>query len=374
MDIKTTTLNRKTSTVERQTGLKMHINVLFVVCSCLVLVKAQTDGASCPFVMTPSSIVVHYGNSFTVDCNSTTDQKEGMGWESTYKGTGLQEVDHIQLKIEKVDRWSIESQCFMNLNNGEQCVENLPITIYKMPDSVSIQPPKTNQPMKEHEEYQFQCDVENVAPVNFVIVTWYKDGKRIKSKLLSSESVNEPLNQSSSYILRAQKLDHGGQLMCEVTFDFGPTGPDLPPVNSSPVDLHVLYQPVFEESKVVTVEVPANRKITLDCTAQGNPTPQYRWQAPRPTQQKVGSEPILNLMGPFPGTYNCTASNSQGSSIKQFVITDAPRDYTVLAAVVGVATALGVLLLISGPFIVTKDGTFSCNKTGYSKGQPSQPI
>lgn len=353
----------------------MHKSVLFVVCS-FILFKALTVRASCPLVMTPSNVVVHYGDTLKVDCNSTTDEKEGMGWESDYPdtGTGLIEADHILLNIEKVDRWTIKSQCFMNLNNGTQCTAKLPITVYKMPDSVSVMTPNTNQPMAEHNEYEFECAVANVAPVKKVLVTWYKDDISIKKEQLSADDAPTPLSQSIIYKLRAQKSDNGGKLKCEAKFDFGPTGPNLQPVRSSPVDLQVLYQPFFEKSEVEEVEAAANRKITLDCTAQGNPTPQYHWQVPQPTQQKVGSGAILNLKGPFPGTYNCTASNSQGSSVKQFVVTDAPRDFTVLAAVVGVIAALGVLLLISGPFIVTKDGTFSLNKGGYTKGQPSQPI
>lgn len=325
-------------------------------------------------VLTPSSVVVHYGDSFTVDCNSTKDQIEGMGWESTYKGTGLIEETHVPLHIEKVDRWTIMSQCYLNFEDGTQCTENLPITVYKMPDSVSILSPNATQPLQEHREYEFQCDVVNVAPVKKVLVTWYKDDISVAEETLSAEPDATPLNRSSLYRLSAQKSDNGGKLMCEAKFDFGPSGPNLQPIRSPSMDLQVLYQPFFENSEVETVESPANRKITLDCTAQGNPPPQYRWQMPQTTQQRAGSGPILDLTGPFPGMYNCTASNSQGSSIKQFVVTDAPRDYTVLAAVVGVTAALGVLLLISGPFIVTKDGTFSLNKGGYSKGQPSQPI
>lgn len=322
--------------------------------------------------MTPSSVVVQYGDALIVDCNSTTDQRDSMGWESTSGGTSLIEQDHVQLNLAKVDKWEIKSRCYMNLNDGEQCDEKLPITVYKLPDSVSLLPLDTNQFM-EHKEYDLQCAVANVAPVKKVLVTWYKDDINIVTEQLSADNDSTPLNRTSRYTLRAQKSDNGGKVMCEAKFDFGPTGPILQPVRSTLMDLQVLYQPFFEKSKE-EMEVPGNHKITLDCTAQGNPTPQYKWQVPQPIQQKVGSGPILNLTGPFPGTYNCTASNSQGFSIKQFVITDAPRDYTVLAAVVGVTAALGVLLLISGPFIVTKDGTFSLNKGGYSKGQPSQPI
>lgn len=80
--------------------------------------------------MTPSSVVVQYGDGFTVDCNSTADEIEGIGWESSYKGTGLIEADHVQLNIEKVDRWSIQSQCYVNFKNTSQCPQTLPITVY----------------------------------------------------------------------------------------------------------------------------------------------------------------------------------------------------------------------------------------------------
>lgn len=352
----------------------MSRSVFFVVWGCFVLLEAPAERAPC-VVMTPSSVVVQYGDGFTVDCNGTSDMIEGAGWESDYKGTGLINASYVQLKIEKVDRWAIMSQCYMNfIDDTPQCIEILPITVYKLPDTVSILPINGKEPLRENEEYNLTCHIQKVAPVKSVVITWYKDNKRISEERNKSESVPEPQNLTSAFLLRATKSDNGGKFMCEATFDFGPSGPNLQPVRSPPVDIRVLYKPVFEESKVELIEVPANRKITLDCTAQGNPTPQYLWKVPQPTQQRVGSEPILDLKGPFPGTYNCTAVNSQGSSIKQFVITDAPRDYTVLAAVVGVTAALGVLLLISGPFIVTKDGTFSLNKGVCSKGQPSQPI
>lgn len=352
----------------------MELRILkrvYVVCAYFVLSKEQTvTTLDCPLVLTPASVVVHYGEAFTVDCNSTKDQIEGLSWESTYKGIGLTETTHLPLRIEKADRWTIKSTCILNFEDGTQCPKSLPITVYKMPDSVSILLPNARQPIEEDKEYEFQCDVVNVAPVNKVLVTWYKDGSRVKNETLSAETDKTNLTRSSHYKLRAQKSDNGAKLMCDAKFDFGPSGPNLQPVSSPPMSLQVLYQPFLENPQVETVEAPANRNITLDCTAQGNPPPQYRWQVPLPTQQRAGSGPILHLKGPFPGTYNCTASNSQGSSIKQFVVTDAPRNYTVLAAVIGVLAVLGVLLLISGLFIVTQDGTFSLNKGGYSKGKP----
>ncbi|KAJ0001261.1 hypothetical protein NQD34_006281 [Periophthalmus magnuspinnatus] len=350
----------------------MGISALFIACSCFLLYTGESAETPCPFVMTPSRVVVQYGHAFTVNCTSTTDEVEGMGWESNYKGTGLIYSSHVQLNIEKVDSFDIASQCFINLKNSPQCTAFLPIIVYKIPDSVLIV--SENQPIEEQQDFEMQCNVSNVAPVNSTVVTWYLGDTRIKREMLTSGVSQKPSTQSSVIKITADKDAHRKKLMCEAKFDFGPAGPHLLPIRSPPVDLHVLYKPFFKEPKVERVEVPANGKITLNCTAQGNPTPNYHWQVPKPTGQKVGHQPILDLQGPFPGTYNCTTSNSQGSSIKQFVLTDAPRDYTVLATVLGILAALGFLLLISGPFIVTKDGTFSLNKGGYSKGQPSQPI
>uniref|UniRef100_A0A8C6U984 Ig-like domain-containing protein n=1 Tax=Neogobius melanostomus TaxID=47308 RepID=A0A8C6U984_9GOBI len=274
---------------------------------------SQTVSASCPVVMTPSRVVVQYGDAFTVECNSTTDQKEGMGWESNYKGTGLVEADHVPLNIEKVDRWAIQSQCYVNLNNGTQCSKSLPITVYM-------------NFRLWYRNYGFECAVANVAPVKKVLVTWIKDNNSTVKECLTEESNEKPGNCRSDFTLSAQKTDNGGTLMCEAKFDFGPMGPNLQPIRSPVMDLQVLckyFDHVSKFSSDVTMH-STNGKLTLDCTAQGNPTPQYHWQVPQPTQEKVGSGPILDLKGPFPGTYNCTAANSQGSSVKQFVITDAP--------------------------------------------------
>lgn len=347
-------------------------SVLCVVVSYLSVLKGLAVSASCPFIITPSRVVVKYGDPFSVNCNATSDNT-GMGWESNYKGTGLIHSNFVQLNIEKADRWSIESECFINRKNSDQCSEQVPITVYKMPDHVLIKPPNMDRPLVDGTNYSVQCDVSNVAPAKDLVVTWYTDDKPHSVERFNKTNPS-PMNLSSTIIIRAHKNDHQVKIMCEAKFDFGPTGPFLPPIESTPVAPQVLYAPVFNEPNVEMVEVPADRKILLDCTAKGNPAPVYNWQAPQPTQQQVVKGPvkgpILHLVGPFPGSYNCTASNSQGSRVKQFIVTDAPRDHTVLASVIGVLAVLGLLLLISGVFFVTNNGTFSCNKGNYMRGQP----
>uniref|UniRef100_A0AAV2KDX9 Ig-like domain-containing protein n=1 Tax=Knipowitschia caucasica TaxID=637954 RepID=A0AAV2KDX9_KNICA len=297
---------------------------LFVVWSCFFLFKGQSVKAGCPIVMTPSRVVVKYGDPLTVNCSSTIDQVESLGWESNVKGTPATNAHHVLLNIEKVDEWELESECFFNFKNGSQCIEQLPIIIYKPPDSVSI---VADKPMEELKEYTLQCIVSNVGPLYKMTVIWYKGDTKIEQQKLAYTAGPPPYNQTqSSFIkLTLDKHDHGRKIVCEAKFDFEEIGFNIPPVRSAPLDLQVLYRPIFEETKVEMIEVPPNGEIILNCTAQGNPMPNYFWQVPQASEQAVGHQPVLRLQGASTGTYNCTASNSQGFSTKQFILTDAPR-------------------------------------------------
>lgn len=346
-------------------------DVWFVIFNCVFAFKGKCVSASCPLTITPSRVVVKYGDSLSANCSATSDQIDGMGWESDYKGTGLQNVDFLEFRIDKVDRWSIGAECYINLKDNVQCSKDLPIIVYKMPHNVSISPPNKNRPMVEGSEYQVVCDIVDAAPAKNLLVTWYRDDKRVFNQNFHNLSTPTPLNLSSVFKMTAHREDDQVKLMCEVKFDFGPTGPHRLPMRSASLTLQVHYPPLFLTPEVETVEVPADGKITLDCTAKGNPTPAYHWQVPEKTQPQVKNQPVLNLLKPFPGSYNCTASNSQGSSTKQFILT-APRSYTVLIVMI----VLVVLLLISGPFIVIKVRTFLLNKstTTTSSGQPASQL
>lgn len=52
----------------------------------------------------------------------------------------------------------------------------------------------------------------------------------------------------------------------------------------------------------------------------------YSWHLPDPLQQMNKNEKQLILTQPvqFPGTYSCTAFNSQGTTTKYFTVIEAP--------------------------------------------------
>ncbi|XP_067332629.1 uncharacterized protein [Channa argus] len=107
-------------------------------------------GASCPVVMSPPAVVVAFGNSFSVNCTSLSNQIDGMGWESSAGGTKLTtNVTSVPLNIASIQQWSLEPTCYINFISGRQCLTNLPVTVYKTPDIVTVSQLSPTDPMVE---------------------------------------------------------------------------------------------------------------------------------------------------------------------------------------------------------------------------------
>lgn len=87
--------------------------------------------SSCPIEMSPPEVVVRFGDPLRVKCSSSSKEIEGMGWESSSGGTGNKAgVSSVTLDIKSVNAWDIGPLCFINLQNGSQCVNTLPVTVY----------------------------------------------------------------------------------------------------------------------------------------------------------------------------------------------------------------------------------------------------
>ncbi|XP_008281318.1 intercellular adhesion molecule 2 [Stegastes partitus] len=342
----------------------------------LIAFTGKAASASCKLEVSPPRVVVKYGDSFSVNCSSLYSETQGMGWESTHGGISLTTgVTSLPFNISSVDAWVIQPSCYVNLPNGEQCEEDLPVTVYQMPESVSIAQPLSA--MVEGQQYPIECDIVNVAPANHLSVYWHKGNKIIHHDTLP-DATQTPVSKTSILNLTAQRDDDGMPIWCEAKLDFGLVEQNPPAVQSKSHKVTVLYPPTFTKPEAETVEISASEKITLNCNAMGNPMPVYSWHFPQAVQEASKNEnvnhPILTPSLQFPGNYSCEASNSQGTSRKYFTVVEATRKYTTLAAIIGVFAALGVLLVIGGLLFVKPDGTFSFIQSKYIRGQPSGPI
>ncbi|XP_076608323.1 hemicentin-1 [Chaetodon auriga] len=357
------------------TKLSYGNNMWILILSGFIAFTGKPVGSSCPIELSPPTAVVRFGDPFSANCSSSSSQTEGMGWESPLGGVALTNfVSSLPLEIDSVKEWVVDTKCFVNLFDGHQCSQTLPFTVYKMPDKVSMSPPSQTGPMAEGAKYSVQCDIVNVAPARNLSVHWHK-GKEIFYTETFNEFDKYPVNKVSVLNLTAHRDDNGTHIWCEAKLNIRPTGPRLPSIQSESHEVIVLYPPTFTEPANETLELPSRGKIILNCTATGNPMPVYSWHFPHPIQltskNQTTNQPILSPSIQLPGTYNCTASNAQGTKTKYFTVIEAKRNLTTFAALVGVFVFVGVLLFIGGFFFVTPEGTFSFSKGSYIRGQPT---
>ncbi|KAF3700027.1 Intercellular adhesion molecule 2 [Channa argus] len=331
-------------------------------------------GASCPVVMSPPAVVVAFGNSFSVNCTSLSNQIDGMGWESSAGGTKLTtNVTSVPLNIASIQQWSLEPTCYINFISGRQCLTNLPVTVYKTPDIVTVSQLSPTDPMVEGRMYILKCNVANVAPARSLSVQWYKGNEMFHTETFTETSLS-PLNMTSTLNLTAHRDDNGTQIWCKANLNFFPAGPNISSMSTKREEMTVLYPPTFFKPANETVEIKAKSKLLLNCTATGNPAPVYSWDHPRPSEQtnedKNENPPIFSPSYHLPGNYSCTVSNSQGTKTKYFNVIQEPGNRTTFAAIVAVFVCLGILLFIAGFFFVTPNGSFSLNTGSYMGGQP----
>lgn len=96
------------------------------------------------------------------------------------------------------------------------------------PDNVFLYPTKYGN----FTEYYLQCDIINVAPVQNLVVRWYKDNQNIKQDSFTNKA-KTPVSESSVLIDNINREDNGAQFRCEVQLDFGPYGPQSPVISSN---------------------------------------------------------------------------------------------------------------------------------------------
>ncbi|XP_051905405.1 matrix-remodeling-associated protein 5-like isoform X2 [Hippocampus zosterae] len=239
--------------------------MIVIIFSCLILYAAKPASTSCPLEITPNFVLVPFGGSISAVCKSLSSQLKGMGWESSFGGTGLVKgVSNLTLKIDSLQSWHVSPICFVNLN-GSQCTKDLPVTVYNAP------------------------------------------------------TFSQPTNE--------------------------------------------------------TLTLQVGSQMSLDCSASGNPLPEYSWKMPYTSKVLTETQSVFNSSFKHPGPYECTAANSQGTITKRFTITQAPRPRRTLALMLGLFVGLAVMLCILGYFFVTPQGTFSSKKQSYTPGSAtSAPV
>ncbi|XP_067238620.1 intercellular adhesion molecule 2-like [Chanodichthys erythropterus] len=306
--------------------LQHFFGLVYLLAVSQIVLFTGTHAAECPLQLNPQRVVVRYNGSVAVNC-STSVQHDGIGWEASEGAVPMSSsVNLITWRVSNLTEWDTEPFCFINTKGGGQCASYLPVTIYKTPDSVLIV--NHTEPIKEGNQYELQCDVLNVAPVQNLTVKWYK-GETLVDQTTFTDTIKTPVNETVTLMIRPDRSDDGVQYRCEAELDLGEEGPQPPPkVTSDPLSVKVYYKPKHSSSNE-TINI--SNEVTLNCTVKANPPPTYTWDSEQ-LKEKITSS-VLPSSKLSPGNYTCIATNSQGSDRKVFIIKSTgsrPTFWTVL--------------------------------------------
>ncbi|TKS69423.1 Intercellular adhesion molecule 1 [Collichthys lucidus] len=180
-------------------------------------------------VFTPSRLVVKYGDPVAANCSVCEDCLDLFGLE-TPLGKQNKTGTTISWKAPKMTEWDSTPLCHYTIKDSDdQCCSDLPVTVYQPPDYVLISFKNHFGPMFEGHNYTLLCEVQKVAPIKNLTVTFYK-GQTALEQQQSNESNKKPVTRTFNLVITPREEDDIAQYWCEAKLELGPEGPQPPPV------------------------------------------------------------------------------------------------------------------------------------------------
>ncbi|NP_001091731.1 intercellular adhesion molecule 5 precursor [Danio rerio] len=245
--------------------------------------------------------VVEYGALFSVNCSTNVTDHLGLSWEPNKEAA--EKTGEISKTL--VGEWESEFSCYIYFNETQPCSQNLSVTIYKTPDSVSISALNHTGPMIEGIQYELQCDVYNVAPAQSLTVNWYK-GKTLVNQTSFTDTSKSSVNMTSYLLIQPDRTDNEAQYRCEAALNLGEEGPQPPPtVTSEPLSITVKYDcPISFNFSEVVVEYGAS--FSVNCSAETTKYLGLSWELNEETVE-ITSEisKTVDQMTEWEGKFSC---------------------------------------------------------------------
>uniref|UniRef100_A0A8C3AI26 Ig-like domain-containing protein n=1 Tax=Cyclopterus lumpus TaxID=8103 RepID=A0A8C3AI26_CYCLU len=219
----------------------------------------------------------------SVNCSASDSQFEGIGWEASQGGTGLENVNHLAWTVANLTDWTISPSCYINLPPQTQCTQNLTVILYTFPETISISSSSgSGGVMNEGEKYRFSCDIHNVAPVQYLTVTWYKGDAMVHRESIDNPS-KKPVHHSSVLSVTPTRKDNGVPFRCEALLDLLPEGPQLI-ASSQEFNITVHFGPDVQCHLSANLDLREGETLEGGCPVTGRPSPTVSWlKAGQPT-------------------------------------------------------------------------------------------
>ncbi|XP_027139229.1 immunoglobulin superfamily member 10 isoform X3 [Larimichthys crocea] len=246
--------------------------------------------------------------------------------------------------------WDLAPSCYYTKNNSDdQCCSTLPITVYQPPDNVLIRFDGHTGPMFEGRYYALLCEVQKVAPIKNLIVTFYK-GQTALDKQPNDGTDKKPVTKISIFDIIPSEEDDGAQYWCEAKLELGPEGPQPPPVViSQKITSSVHYKPRLQGSPHFQITIKAGSPLLLNCSAWGNPSPSYSWTLPSGSPHSSSSNVLTidSVASADGGLYTCSVSNSRGTINVEFNVTVEEIN---IILIIGIVVVFVAVVAVGGLF------------------------
>lgn len=185
------------------------------------------DGSSCDEdcadkpVFSPSRLVVKYGDRVSARCTACQHacQKDQANLNVSI-GHSRKDGNIILWKVDSMTAWNPSAMCYYNNDDGNVCCNHLPVTVYHPPHLVTIYPEREF----DSGQYSLECIVYDVAPVENLIVTFYR-GQTVLGQLRSSNTSKTPVTERFTLNADAMTEYDSAQFWCEAKLDLGIGGP-----------------------------------------------------------------------------------------------------------------------------------------------------
>lgn len=300
-------------------------------------------------VLTPPRLVLKYGNPASAICvacqkaclplsDSVINMEVSLGSTAKNGTTLIWTVNHTT-------EWNLTPKCYYTDKNEKQCCSDLKVTVYQPPERVSISLNDTG-PLIEDKSITLQCSVFNVAPVENLNVTFYRELTPLGSKKYNS-TTKVPVNEKFALTYNITKKDNGVRFWCEAKLELGSDGPHSPPVvRSQNLTAIVYYGPELKvPANPASIYITRGETLHLNCLAGGNPKPSYNWMLLSKKIQPSGNNLTIESVDfQNEGQYVCTVSNNVTAVKVEFNVKVQENFWPyIIVAIVGAT----VLLLIS---------------------------
>ncbi|XP_019717338.1 intercellular adhesion molecule 1-like isoform X1 [Hippocampus comes] len=231
------------------------------------------ERARCPLTLSPSSLVVRFGDPFQVNCSVPMKGFSLLGWEVTLVAPEPTMNSFLVWRVEHMTEWAISPSCYAVSDMEGPCHLHLPVLVYKAPDSVSLSFVNHTGSLLEHHQYTLWCTVHNVAPAGNLLVTFYRGQTQLVQRH-SNVTEKTPVTEVFTLDIVPRREDDGNDYWCEAELQLHPTGTQQRvAVASEKVTTTVLFGPQL----LCPAKLQVKMGESLRCEVRGNPEPSVIW-------------------------------------------------------------------------------------------------